>query len=370
MKILKFYLTICLSLTVSVLSAQIEVYVSSVLDSTIKKYDENGTYLGNFIAPFSGGLNRPQALIFMDDNTVIVTGYLNSQIKQYNATTGVYIGNFSSGYNLTLPTRMRIRDDNLIYVLQNDATVNKVVRFDLDGNFVDEFTSIGVPGAIGMDWDDNGNLYVASFGGAVDGYVQKFDAAGNDLGTFIDSTILQGPTYIWFNDAGDLLLMDWTDGVVRRFDSNGQYIDDFITGMTNPEGVEFLPDDTILVGDRGTDSVERFDSNGNFIETFTSGNNLGDPNAIVFRDPILSVSEKKIEKVFVTPTIGAIFNFNTTITPDYKSLNIYSSNGLFIEKINLLDNVSWDARAYAEGIYFIVANQNGVRETQKIVVKK
>ena len=373
MKKFKYYLVLAFSLTATVMLSQIEVYVSSVLDSTIKEYTEDGTYVGNFIEPFAGGLNRPQSLIFMNDGTAITTGFLNSQIKQYDGETGAFIGNFSSGYSLTFPTRMRIGTDNLIYVLQNDATINKVVRFDLNGNFVDEFTSVGIPGAVGMDWDDAGNLYVASFGGAVDGFVQKFDPSGNDLGVFIDSTILQGPTSIWFNNNGDLLVMDWADGIVRRFDSNGQYIDDFITGLMNPEGFAFLPNttgNTLLIGDRGSDTVEHFDEFGNYIGVFTSGNNLEDPNAIVVRDPTLSVTDNKNDVVFVWPSVGRLFYFNNKNTMKLESVDIYNSHGQLIDSVNLLEEISWNASGYSEGVYIIVGTINGTRVTQKIVVKK
>ena len=33
----------------------------------------------------------------------------------------------------------------------------KVKRYELDGTFVDDFTSVGVSQSIGIDWDSNGN---------------------------------------------------------------------------------------------------------------------------------------------------------------------------------------------------------------------
>ena len=43
------------------------------------------------------------------------------------------------------------------------------------------------------------------------------------------------------------------------------YIGDFITGLSNPEGVEFLPNGNLLIGDGGTGSVKMFDADGNSI---------------------------------------------------------------------------------------------------------
>lgn len=97
-------------------------------------------------------------------------------ITKYNSTTGDYIENFATG--IAGPTRMKIGTDSLLYVLQWSGN-GKVKRYQLDGTFVDEFTSVGVPQSIGIDWDNNGNLYVSSYSGD---NVRKFDANGNDLG--------------------------------------------------------------------------------------------------------------------------------------------------------------------------------------------
>ncbi len=368
----KIYLLVLYFLfgTYNIMAQDLEMFVSSTAEDAIKKYDENGTFLGNFIPANSGGLDGPQDIIFLDDNTVIVSGIQNTAIKQYNATTGDYIGDFTSGYSLNQPTRMVIRD-NLLYVIQWANTNNKVVRFDMDGNFVDEFTSIGIPQSIGIDWDEAGNLYVSSFGQGPNGFVQKFDTSGNDMGVFIDSSILQGPTNIWFDDNQDLLVEDWTLGIVRRFSSTGQFLNNFITGMTNPEGVAFLPNGNILICDWGTDTVEQFDSNGNALGTFASGNGIADPNAVVFRDPNLSVPDQQMNPVFVTPTVGDRFSFNMDLIADFKSLYLLDLNGRIVRTFYPLDdNRLWKADGLEEGLYFISAINKNSKAVQKIIIKK
>ena len=61
------------------------------------------------------------------------------------------------------------------------------MRYKLDGTFVDEFTNIGVSQSIGLDWDSQGNLYVASFNQQ---RVREFDSNGTHLGGFINSDLL------------------------------------------------------------------------------------------------------------------------------------------------------------------------------------
>jgi hypothetical protein len=167
-----------------------------------------------------------------------------------------------------------------------------VHRYQLDGTFVDEFTSMGVPQSIGLDWDSDGNLYVSSYTGD---HVRKFDTNGNDLGLFVNTNLL-GPTNIWFDDGGDLLISDYNGTAVKRFDSNGNYIIDFLTGLSNSEGVDFFPNGDILIGNGATSSVKLFDSSGNYIEDLISSGagNLLTPNAVVIRENgVVSVSEEE-----------------------------------------------------------------------------
>jgi sugar lactone lactonase YvrE len=242
----------------------------------ILKYDENGQNPEVFI---DEQLNRPQDIVFLEDKGIALVSNLGSnRITRHDATTGEYIDIFASGVGR--PTRMEIGEDNLLYVLPW-AGNSKVKRFDLDGNFVDEFTNVGVNNSIGMDWDSQGNFYVASFDGA---YVRKFDPNGINQGRFVTTNLL-GPTNIWFEDNGDLLVLDWTGGVIRRYSSSGAFKGNFATGLSQPEGVEFLENGHILVGNGGTSSVKQFDQNGNFVRDFVSSGlgGLATPNGLRFR---------------------------------------------------------------------------------------
>lgn len=242
----------------------------------ILKYDENGQNPEVFI---DEQLNRPQDIVFLEDKGIALVSNLGSnRITRHDATTGEYIDIFAIGANQ--PTRMEIGEDNLLYVLPWGGN-SRVKRYDLDGNFVDEFTEIGVSNSIGMDWDSQGNFYVASFDRA---NVTKFDANGNYQGIFVSDNLL-GPTNIWFEDNGDLLVLDWTGGVIRRFSPNGDFKGNFATGLSQPEGVEFLDNGHILVGNGGTSSVKQFDQNGNFVKDFVSSGSggLATPNGLRFR---------------------------------------------------------------------------------------
>ena len=280
----KMFLLLALSVllfTSNGFSQDIEIYVSDAMNFSsppwkILKFDENGENPVTFI---DTNLAWPQDILFLEDQNVVLISNLNSgRITKHNSTTGAYIEDFATG--IAGPTRMKIGADSLLYVLQWSGN-GKVRRYQLDGIFVDEFTSVGVAQSIGIDWDSDGNLYVSSYGGDL---VRKFDANGDDLGVFANSN-LAGPTNIWFDDNGDLLVIDYDGTAVKRFNSSGTFINNFITGLSQAEGIDFFPSGNILIGNGATHSVKMYDSNGVYIEDFIP-NGLGGlitPNAVVIR---------------------------------------------------------------------------------------
>lgn len=266
----------------SAFSQDIEIYVSDAGNFSnppwqILKFNENGKNPEVFI---SEGLAWPQDIVFLEaENTVLISNLSSSRINRHDADTGEFIDTFTT--NITQPTRMKIGPDGLLYVLQWAGT-GTVKRFNLDGSFVDDFTSIGVPQSIGLDWDSDGNLYVSSFNQAS---VRKFGTQGEDLGLFVNAN-LQGPTNIWFDEKGDLFVTDWRGGAVRRFDADGNFLGNFITGLIQPEGVDFLPNGDILIGDGGTGSVKQYDEGGDFRRNLVKpgAGGLIQPNAVVLRE--------------------------------------------------------------------------------------
>lgn len=260
---------------------RIEIWVSDAGASSnpryqILKYDENGRNPEVFTTQ---NLAWPQDILFMEETEVVLISNLNSgTIDRYNIDTGAFINSFATG--IDGPTRMKIGADNLLYVLQWNGD-GKVLRYQLDGTFVDEFTDVGVTQSIGMDWDGQGNLYVSSFN---DGSVRKFDPAGNDMGLFI-TTNLVGPTNIWFRPNGDLMINDWSAGLVARFNSSGSFLRNSITGLNRPEGIAFFANGDFLIGNGGTGSVKMYGSNNAFISDLVSSGvgGLVNPNAVVTR---------------------------------------------------------------------------------------
>jgi sugar lactone lactonase YvrE len=297
-----------------------EIYVSDAANFAtppwkILKYDQNGENGEVFI---DQNLAWPQDILFLEDEKTVLISNLNTgQITRYDSETGAYIDTFAAG--IGGPTRMKIGPDGLLYVLQWSGN-GKVRRYQLDGTWVDDFTSVGVLQSIGLDWDSSGNLYVSSFANKA---VRKFDPNGGDLGLFVVSK-LRGPTNIWFADNGDLLVSDYSGTAIKRFDSSGNYVSDFIQGLSNSEGIGFFPNGNILIGNGATSSVKMFTSAGEYIEDIisTRSANLQTPNAVVVRElsaePGIEINVGLSDAWFNTATNGQ--GFFITVFPGLKQM--------------------------------------------------
>ena len=331
----------------------------------ILKYDMNGENPEVFI---SEQLAWPQDILFLEDQQVVlITNLSSGNIARYNSDTGAFIDNFATG--IGGPTRMKIGADNLLYVLQWTGN-GKVKRYQLDGTFVDDFTSSGVPQSIGLDWDAAGNLYVSSYNGKI---VKKFDTNGMEMGDFIDNN-LAGPTNIWFTSNGQLNVFDYNGGAIKTFDSTGVFVGNFIMGLTNAEGLAFMPNGNILVGNGGTAAVKMYTADGTFIEDFVPSGSGGllIPNAVVLREKISNaVTEFELREDLVYPTIGDTFYLQQHIDMAIQSIEVYNAAGQRIIQESKQDQVIWNAKGQATGVYHIsLIAKDGLRYSQKVMVQK
>ena len=369
MKTFLYLLVSALLLSVDIQAQDIKIYVSDAGNFNngpwqIVQYDLDGSNPVTFI---NDELGWPQDIVFLpEQNEVLISNLTTNEINRYNGSTGEYIDEFATVAGG--PTRMEIGADGLLYVLQWSSTDNKVLRYETDGTFVDEFTSEGVPRSIGMDWDSEGNLYVSSFSNA---NVTQFDSDGNLLGEYIDNTELSGPTNIFFDDDDRLFVLDWNAGDIEEYDENGIHVDTFITGLGQCEGVDFLENGNILVGNGSTAEVKQYQNDGTFVEnTVASGlGNLLQPNAVVLFDrETLSINDqKKDDTALITPSVGSRFEIHKDVWQQFDSIIIYSLTGKSILNISQ-GQENLDASALANGIYIVKAT-NGYRSvSQKIKV--
>jgi len=255
-----------------------DIYISSRSTNSVELFDGvTGEHLESFVASGAGGLSAPQEVIFREDGSLIVTGRFNSAIKQYNGTTGTYLGDFTSGYTLDNPTKTTYGPDGNLYVSQWGNTQNSIVRFDGEtGVFIDEVVDSYFQG-MGHAWDSAGNFYTVSYGLK---QLRKYD---DQFGLeFSIGSPLTGPVNVWIDSTNILHVVDWEDGTVKRFDSSGRFLDIFISGLVKVEG--FLFDGKqILLCDWQANRVNVYDSQtGTYLRTHINSNQIQQPNSITF----------------------------------------------------------------------------------------
>lgn len=373
MKVLVLFIFSCAGITLTAQSGGIYISDAGNFNNPpwqILRVDDDGQNPTVFIDEF---LNWPQDILFLEDrNQVLISNLGSGCINIHDALTGDFIQSFACG--ISGPTRTKIGPDSLLYVLQWSGT-GKVKRYDLNGNFVDDFTQTGVNQSIGLDWDTHGNLYVSSYNGDK---VEQFDTAGVSQGNFVSSN-LQGPTNIWFDTNGDLLVVDYDGTAVKRFDSTGAFVGNFITGIFHAEGVDSLPNGNILLGNGSTNAVKMYQSDGTFISDIVpSGTaNLITPNAVVFRDETnISWPEPEVKFGFAVvvpqPERNQI-RLLGDIQQKADSLSIHDMNGQVILKMAYPESTNIVTfNSDSNGIYFMtfeLSNGNTTTESFTWVVE-
>lgn len=260
-----------------------EIYVSYARANggppyQIVKYDDDGM---NPEILANNDLFWPQDLLFLENQPpyLLVVSRYQAGIQFRRPYRSGFSGGF--GYELSEPSRVKLGVDGLLYVLQWSGRAN-VVRYSTTGEFIDDFTEIGIPQASGLDWDNNGNLYVSSFNDGVDGFIRKFDPEGQDLGLVI-SQGLQGPTDIWFAQNGDLMILDQTAGNLIQYDMQERTMSAVITDLNRPQGVSILHDGSYLIDDASDGTIKLFSSTFNFVKDIIPRNDfaLTNPDVLV-----------------------------------------------------------------------------------------
>ncbi|MFB3056903.1 MAG: T9SS type A sorting domain-containing protein [Ignavibacteriaceae bacterium] len=391
----KLYLTLIVILSAQLFFTQTinnDLYVSSRNTNSVKVFSgETGAYITDFVQSGLGGLNSTQEVAFGPDGHLYVSGRGNTTILKYDRSTGDFIGNFTTGYQLDNPTKMTFGSDGNLYVSQWGSQQNKVVRFNsLSGEFVDEFTSIGLNQGCGHAWDSSGNLYVANFGSAD---VKKFDTGGTYIGVFTEAGHLQGAVNLWF-DGGALFVLDWSLGKVLNFNSvDGTFISEFISGLTNAEGVTFDESGNIYICDWTENRINQYDSSGAFIQIFSSGGEMQAPNSIVF-GPVYNPTSVSDDNGTQPQGFNLYQNFPNPFNPTTKisfTIDERSSKGDMNENVKLIvynllgNNVStlindfkpagtyevvFDASGLSSGVYFYMLSQGSKTQSRKLVLLK
>lgn len=258
------------------------VFISSRNTGTVKRFDAlTGQYLGEFGKEQTGG--ETQDVAIGPDGMLYVISLQARNILKFDPATGAFLGYFSTGYELLKPTKLTFAPNGFAYVSQWGEGQSKVVRFDAQTGAFDRECTGALSGPLGHAWDGAGNLYVACF---FSRDVRKYDSQGQFLGVVSPPDSLNGPSNLWFETNGDLMVADWEDGTIKRFRPDaGHFLfhSAFATGFARLEGVAHGPDGFLYACDWYLNLVKKLDAQtGNEIGVYLEGNGLLRPNGLVF----------------------------------------------------------------------------------------
>lgn len=330
----------------------------------ILKYDEDGSNGKVFI---KNNLGWPQDILFLSNgNQMLISNLSTNSVDVFDSETGAYIKRLISG--IGGPTRMKLGKDGLLYILQWQGD-GKVKKYDIQGNILSNATQTGVTTSIGMDWDDEGFLYVSSYSGK---FIERFDKEGNSKGKFI-STGLAGPTNIEFTDEGNLVVLDYNSGRVLLYDKDGHLIKVLFQGVQNCEGIHIGKAGEIIVGHGSAVSI--YDNNNAFQKYLVppGQNGLRNANAVVYREIMASGAHD--ESIKNTEMILKMAGNNSfTISPTYENVNavfIFDIHGKKVKTFELKIDSVLDLSDLQSGMYIanIMFKDHKTRTQNLLVVK-
>jgi hypothetical protein len=209
---------------------------------------------------------------------LLITDWTNDNVLSFDPVTGDLVNaNYipSSPGVLASPKNALLNPAGFISV--SDQITDLVQKFDTSGTYIGIFAPAGgVNNAIldnlrGHAYRPNGNLVVTVGSSGNQNAVPEFDAAGNYLGNFIAAGAggLNSPFCVIFR-SNDVLVTGSSSDAAHRYDLNGNYLNNLITGVQFPQQITELSNGNLAVAVFSTPSgLGIYNSSGTQLNFFT-----------------------------------------------------------------------------------------------------
>jgi Secretion system C-terminal sorting domain len=214
-----------------------------------------------------------------DTKLLLIPDWTNDNVLSFDPVTGDLI---NANYippnpgNLASPKHALLNPSGFVGV--SDQITDLVQKFDTTGAYIGIFAPAGgVNNAIldnirGHAYRPNGNLVVTVGSGANQNAIPEFDIGGNYLGNFIPTGLggLNSPFCILYRTS-DILITGSSSDAAHRYDYNGAYLDNLITGVQFPQQIIELPNGNLALAVFSTPSgLGVYTATGNQLHFFTA----------------------------------------------------------------------------------------------------
>ncbi len=202
----------------------------------------------------------------------------NNSVLRFD-DSGTLLGNFVApgAGGLTDPQGITFGPDGHLYVSSHTAVAgtNSVLRFDgQTGAFIDTFAILP-----DMVWPaeinfNGGLLYVSDFSLGGTGRVSRFDSNGNFVDHF--ATGVLGADGTSWDSNGDMLVSSFFDSSIKKYDGQtgaflGNFVGPGVGGLNGPLDNLILASGELLVSSFNNGRIKRYDANGNYIDDPITG---------------------------------------------------------------------------------------------------
>lgn len=215
--------------------------------------------------------------------------------------------------------------DNILLV--SDTNHNRLAKFDLDGTYLGEISSVGLNLPTGLTTDSSGNIYVAD---TFNHQVQVFSHIGTPIRVFGSHDI--GDYYFDYSkdvevlSSGEIIVTSQNSQKIKRFDATGTFINEW--GIPGPAEDQLTyagyltqgNDGSIWLTDWGQKKFVHYSNTGTYLETIgNNGSTLGK-----FSSPH-SVDFDTLGNMYILDSTGRVQKFDsnganpTTLINDVKT---------------------------------------------------
>lgn len=253
-----------------------------------------------------GGLDQPVGMrINPLTGNLLIASKGTGDVKEYNAITGDYIGNFASG--IEQPANIQISPDNS-KILVSQFGGNGVSVFNTDGTPASPYSSLSDDGLLGASsiLYSGSQIFVTSFNNA---RVYSFDAAtGATNGIFAQNLGEPGNTLVTPSGlairGNELFVANLFGHNILKFDATtGEFIGEYVAFPdliipddddpdveiplpAYPAQLDFLQDGSLLISLTGQGVVGYVDPTGSYLGPYAYGGGLQVPGEFAFVAPI------------------------------------------------------------------------------------